>query len=349
MEKDPLEGGFVDENQPATGKALDVPPEHVLLSSSGRGWNGVDAAEINHPQDDFGTPAIPRHVVVVNLGSPFDAKEKLRGREGYLGSGGIVVLPAGAPREWHLERQGEVRHLHLYLDPALLRDVAAGAGLDPDKAELVETLGVRDRQIEHAAMSLLSELRSGDLLGCRIYAESLANVLAVSLLRRYSSLGYSSVRKLEHESADGLPEASLRTALAYVDDNLAENLSLAEIAREVYISPYHFSRMFKLSTGLSPHQYVIRQRIERAKALLMNTELPVGVVAQEVGFASPSHFTQQFRRLVGVSPSSFRWDLSQKSKKPTKDRKDSEAGRPADSDTGSMLSDEPTQGRQQPT
>ena len=144
-----------------------------------------------------------------------------------------------------------MRHLHLYLDPTLVRDVAAGAGLDPEKAELVEALGVRDPQIEHAAMSLLTELRSEDL-GTRIYAESLANVLAVNLLR------------------------------------------------------HHFSRMFKLSTGFSPHQYLKRQRIERAKALLTNTDLPVGVVAREVGFASPSHFAQQFRRLAGVSPRSFR-------------------------------------------
>ncbi len=289
----------------AIDEAPDVPPEHVLLSSSGQGWSGVDAAEIHHPQDDFGTPAIPYHVLVVNLGHPFDAKESLRGQEGYMGSGDIVILPAGAPREWHLERRGEVRHLHLYLDPALVRDVAAGAELDPDKAELVEALGVRDPQIEHAAMCLLLELRDGDL-GGRIYAESLASVLAVSLLRRHSSLGRSSARKLEHERAGGLPEASLRTALDYVGDNLAEDLTLAEIAREVHMSPYHFSRMFKLSTGLSPHQYVMRQRIERAKALLMNTNLPVSVVAREVGFASPSHFAQQFRRLVGVSPRSFR-------------------------------------------
>jgi AraC family transcriptional regulator len=90
-----------------------------------------------------------------------------------------------------------------------------------------------------------------------------------------------------------------------VGDNLAADLTLAEIAHEVGMSPYHFSRI-KLSTGLPPHQYVMRQRIERAKALLTNTDLPVGVVAQEVGFASPSHFAQQFRRLVGTSPRSFR-------------------------------------------
>jgi AraC family transcriptional regulator len=282
-----------------------VPPEHVLRSSGGRGWVGIDAAEVHHPQDEFGTPAIPRHVLVVNLGSPFDAKEKLRGRKGYVGSSGIVVLPAGAPSEWHLERRGEVRHLHLYLDPALVRGIAVGAGLDPDKVELVEIVGVRDPQIEHAAMALLSELRSGGL-GGRIYAESLANVLAVNLLRHHSSLGHSSTRKLEHERAGGLPETSLRTALDYMGDNLAEDLTLAEIAHEVHMSPYHFSRMFKLSTGFSPHQYVIWQRIERAKVLLEHTDLSVGEVARGVGFASPSHFAQQFRRRVGVSPKAFR-------------------------------------------
>jgi AraC family transcriptional regulator len=305
LERNSPQGRRADEDRPATGEAPDVPPEHVLLSSSGRGWSGVDAAEIQHPQDDFGTPAIPRHVLVVNLGNPFDVKETIRGREGYLGSGGIVVLPAGAPREWHLERRGEVRHLHLYLDPALVRGVAAGAGLDPEKAQLVEALGVRDPQIEHAAMSLLSELRSGEL-GASIYAESLANVLAVNLLRRHSSLGRSSARKLEHERPGGLPETSLRTALDYVGDNLAADLSLADIAREVGLSPYHFSRMFKISMGISPHQYVMRQRIERAKVLLKRTDLPVGVVAREVGFASSSHFAQQFRRLVGFAPSNLR-------------------------------------------
>ena len=305
LEKDRSEGRLAAENRPAISEAQDVPPEHVLLSSNGRGWSGIDAAEIVHPQDDFGTPAILRHVLVVNLGSPFHAKEALRGRKGYLGSGGIVVLPAGAPREWHLERRGEVRHLHLYLDPMMVRGVAAEAGLDPDKAEIIEALGVRDPQIEHAAMSLLSELRSGEV-GARIYAESLANVLAINLLRSHSSLGRSSVRKLERERPSGLPETCLRTALDYVGDNLAGNLSLAEIAREVGMSPYHFSRRFKLSTGLSPHQYVMRQRIERAKVLLKHTDLPVGVVAREVGFASPSHFAQQFRSLVGLSPRSSR-------------------------------------------
>lgn len=258
-----------------------------------------------HPEDDFGLPAVPRHVIVVNLGSSFGAEERLRGREGRIGAGGIVLLPAGAPSEWHLERRGEVRHLHLYLDPAVVKEVATGAGLDPDGAQLVEALGVHDPHVECAAISLLTELRSGGL-GGRIYTESLANVLAVHLLRRHSSLGRERARGLGHKRTGGLSAPLLRTAIDYVGDNLADDLTLAEIAGAVSLSPYHFARAFKRSTGFSPYQYIMRQRIERAKLLLANTTLSVGQVAREVGFASPSHFSHQFRRLVGVSPGAFR-------------------------------------------
>jgi AraC family transcriptional regulator len=277
----------------------------VVSFSGERGWDGVDAAEVVHPEDDFGLPAVPRHVVVVNLGSSFGARERLRGREGHMGAGGIVLLPAEAPSEWHLHRRGEVRHLHLYLDPALVAGVAAGAGLDPDRAELVEALGVRDPQIEQAAMSLLAELRS-EGLGGKIHAESLASVLAVHLLRRHSSLGRARTRQLERERAGGLPQPLLRVAIDYMNDNLGEDLALTSIAASVSLSPYHFARMFKRSVGLSPHQYVLRQRIERAKSLLTSTTLTVGEVSREVGFASPSHFAQQFGRLVGVPPSAYR-------------------------------------------
>jgi AraC family transcriptional regulator len=91
-----------------------------------------------------------------------------------------------------------------------------------------------------------------------------------------------------------------------VGDNLSGDLSLAEIAAAFNLSPYHFALAFKRSTGLSPHQYVLRRRIERARELLAGTDLPVGVVARRVGFSSPRHFAQQFRGIVDVAPSAFR-------------------------------------------
>lgn len=280
--------------------SFDVPPEHIVQSSRGKGWHGVDIADVVHPLDDFGLPAIPRHVLVVNLGSPAEAQERLRGRQGHLGTGSLTILPAGAASTWHLDRQGEVRHLHLYLPPALVHRVAAEAGVNPDTVELVDAIGTRDPQIEAIALSLLAELRS-DGLGGKIYIESLANLLVVHLLRHHSS-----VKQPAPPREAGLARTTLRIVTTYIEDHLAEDLSLSDIAAVASLSPYHFAHLFKKSTGLSPHQYVIHRRVERAKLLLASTNWPLTYIAHNVGFANESHLAKHFKRLTGLSPKHYR-------------------------------------------
>jgi AraC family transcriptional regulator len=86
---------------------------------------------------------------------------------------------------------------------------------------------------------------------------------------------------------------------------------LAELAAIVRLSQYHFAHLFKQSTGISPHQYLIRWRIERAKQLLAMGNLSIAAIAQTVGFASQGHFTYHFKRLVGVTPRVFHSHLAQ--------------------------------------
>lgn len=215
---------------------FDVPSEHIIQSSRAKDWDGVDIAEIVHPLDDFALPPIPRHVLVVNLSSPSEVREQRVGRHGHLGTGSLVILPAGAPTTWHLDRRGEVRHLHLYLPPALIDKVAAEADINPDTVELIEAIGARDPQIEAIALSFLSELRS-DSLGGKIYAESLANLLAVQLLRHHSSVKQAAVPRYV-----GLSKTSLRRVIAYIEDHLAEELALSDIAAVASLSSYHFAR-----------------------------------------------------------------------------------------------------------
>ncbi|MFN8516709.1 MAG: hypothetical protein U0232_17840, partial [Thermomicrobiales bacterium] len=168
-------------------RGWDVPLEQIVRSSGGRGWRGIDAAEIVHPVDDFAVPALPRHVLVFNLGMPMAATERRTGHAGHLGDEGVMILPAGMPRDWHLDRCGEVRHLHLYLDPWLVADVAAEAELNPDRVEIREAFGASDQRLEVLGVSLIAELRAGDPLG-RVYADGLATMLAAHLLRHHSSL-----------------------------------------------------------------------------------------------------------------------------------------------------------------
>jgi AraC family transcriptional regulator len=148
-------------------------------------------------------------------------------------------------------------------------------------------------------LALDAELLAGGL-GSRLLAESLGNVLAVHLLRRFSS------RPADLHSGGVLSQFKLRAVLEYIHEHLDGALSLDHLAAVARVSPYHFARLFKNSTGLPPHQFVIAQRVERAKELLRERDpLPLAEVATEVGFSDQSHFTRHFKRLVGVTPRRF--------------------------------------------
>lgn len=272
----------------------------VVASSAGRDWHGIYAEEVWHRAADFGLPAIPDHLLVFHLGRPLHVEEHLRGQEGRLGEGSLTILPAEAPTQWQLGREGDVRHLHLFLRPSFIGAVAAEAGVYPDRVEIVPAIGARDPRFEQVGLALLGELHT-DGLGGRIYAESLATLLAVQLLRHQSAAGLPAPRPGARLSA-----AALRQVRAYVEEHLGDDLSLAALAGSVGLSPYHFARLFRASTGLSPHQYVIRRRVERARLLLATTGHSLAAIAQEVGFASGSHLSTHVRRLLGVPPGRLR-------------------------------------------
>lgn len=105
----------------------------------------------------------------------------------------------------------------------------------------------------------------------------------------------------------GLPPSKLQKVLGYIQTHLNQELSLGRLSNEIGITPYYFARLFKQSTGTSVHQYVIQQRVERAKQLLQQSELSIAEVAIECGFANPSHLALHFKRIVGVSPKKFRF------------------------------------------
>ncbi|NJM89661.1 MAG: helix-turn-helix transcriptional regulator [Hydrococcus sp. RU_2_2] len=92
----------------------------------------------------------------------------------------------------------------------------------------------------------------------------------------------------------------------YINTHLDRDLSLSQIARVINISPTYFASLFKRATGNSPHQYVIQQRVERAKLMLSKTDLAIANIALQVGFSSQSHLNQQFKRFTGMTPKQAR-------------------------------------------
>src|SRR5436189_1323989 len=108
------------------------------------------------------------------------------------------------------------------------------------------------------------------------------------------------------QTVGGLPGCRLRRVARYVEDNLHRELRLAELSGLVHMSPYHFARLFKRSTGVSPHRFLVRRRIDEARALLAARRVSIAEISRTVGFRTPSHFTTSFRRITGMTPSAYR-------------------------------------------
>jgi AraC family transcriptional regulator len=130
----------------------------------------------------------------------------------------------------------------------------------------------------------------------RLYAESTALILLRHLNRRVES------SRLKQST----PCGRLRQVVEHIRINLGTELSIIALARIAQTSPFHFARQFKVSTGLTPHQYVLQARIERAKQLLASPQFSIADVAQACGFATQAHLTTVFRAQVGTTPGTYR-------------------------------------------
>lgn len=109
----------------------------------------------------------------------------------------------------------------------------------------------------------------------------------------------------EFSSNHGLSRRALQQAVDFLESNLGRCVSLQEVAGAARVSRFHFARKFRLSTGTSPKKYLMKIRIERAKQLLIEGNMPIGSIAADLGFADQSHFVRNFRRLVGQTPRSY--------------------------------------------
>jgi AraC family transcriptional regulator len=280
-----------------TVSLLDELPDHPLLSSKLKGWNGIAVEYHHHPANELVSPPLAHHLITLNCGLPYRLRQELDGQvyEGEIAKGDIILTPANLATGYSWDR--DVNVLHLCLEPALLAKVAVEAiEVDVARIEVLNQFATTDLQIQQFGHLLLAELEA-ERLGNRLYAESLTNALAIHLIRKYST-----IQKTVCQYSGGLSKAKLQQATAYIQEHLDRDLSLDEIAAKVNFSAYHFARLFKQSTGLAPHQYQIHCRVERAKELLQAGEIAIADIATQVGFYDQSHLSRHFKRIVGVSP-----------------------------------------------
>lgn len=212
------------------------------------------------------------------------------------------LVPPRIESRWRWQNVFESTHYQL--SPALITKVAEEAfDLDPSRVHFrVRYYDQSSPEMISTLMSLRNELLTGGP-GGRLCAESLANVLVVQLIRRMSNRQGSN--GVIRGSGGRLPQHAMRAVEEYIHANLDQNIALAELAHVAHLSEFHFARLFKQTTGLPPHQFVIYHRVERAKRLIAEGRLSLANIAIDVGFSDQSQLSRHFKRLVGVTPKRF--------------------------------------------
>lgn len=182
------------------------------------------------------------------------------------------------------------------IDPQLLIQVGQEM-LDPDRIELVPHFAtIEDPLLQGILLTLKQEMITGGL-NSQLFIDQLKTTLVMHLLRNYGA------RKVQLPTYDdGLPKYKLNRTIDYIEAHLDQNLELEDLAQRAGVSQFYFSRLFKKSLGITPHQYVIRQRVARARQLIQQGELGLAEIALECGFANQGHLNRHFKRLTGVTP-----------------------------------------------
>jgi len=274
----------------------------IKVSSRPFGWGPLNIERREEPRAgrEFFPAGTTEHLIFVRL-TDYYVKRESNGQmtEGQYLAGQVSVHPACIPIRW--EWKSKLNFLVMTLAPDFLDGIAErtfGAAAAP--VQLWHEDGRHDPLINNVAAALLRELLARDA-ATRAFIESLATVLGVHLIRYYAQ---SPLTKSESTPV----HRAVSAAVDFIREHYAEEVTLAEMAKAAGISPFHLTRIFKKSLGMSPHQYLIEVRVHSANALLAaGTDHPsLAEVAAAVGFSDQSHLTRQFKRILGTTPKKAR-------------------------------------------
>jgi AraC family transcriptional regulator len=271
-----------------------------LLSSVSVQWDGILVAYDYLEPGQTPEISVKQHGIGIFVEMPEPAlAERLidgRFRREQVLQGDVVIVPANT---WHRTSWNTAGGaIVLGLEPKEFTRTIDEI-IERDRIELIPHFATPDPLVHQIGLALKRALENSGNTS-RLYAETMTTALMVHLLQYYSA------QQLTIPTyTGGLSKLKLQQVVDYIHAHLDRDLSLKELAAIVQMSAHYFSQLFKQSTGITPHQYVIHCRIERAKELLMQRKLTISDVAKVVGFVDQSHFHRHFKRLVGITPKAF--------------------------------------------
>ena len=266
------------------------------------GWKGLLAERWRHSEGDLGE-AQPRDTeVIVMLRGRLHVRRRGDGRlqHHYAVPGTVWICPAGIGEDM-IHLYGEVEEsLHLYIPTLPLSETALQElEIDPDKIRLRYDGGFLDPLIYQFARAVHAEMLEA-APAARMLIEALAMALRVHILRQHANLVPASTSL--PSVCGALDLRRLQRVTEFIDAHVGKDLTIEALANQACLSPFHFARAFKAATGTAPHRYLTGRRIEYAKKLIAEDQLPIGAIADICGFSSQAHLTRWFKRIVGVTP-----------------------------------------------
>ena len=279
----------------------------MLADSATLKWPGLFVRRYRFPRvvDGFLVPATAEPLIACTVAGSAEFEERETGGAWIrypVRHGDLFVTRSKTPYElrWNSPSGAELEVLHIHLPvDQLTTALEAVYGDKAADVEVTEFFG-RDETLAHFCFACAELLSSGTAVGAKRIA-AFAHLLAIHIAEKYMN-----VASQRPDYRGGLPIARLRRIEDYVRANLAESISIERLAELAELSPFHFSRVFKQATGMTPLQFVTRERMLRAQQLIRETSRSLIEIALEVGYTGPSHFAQVFRRIVGVTPTEFR-------------------------------------------
>ncbi|WP_202303671.1 AraC family transcriptional regulator [Dryocola clanedunensis] len=256
------------------------------------------AAWSNH--FDRVTQCSDHHTLSLYINNGYETYQKTtRGWKSGGGPDRFCLMPENSETTWDI--RNAFSFVHLYCTDEHLRHIAMQIwDRSPINLQLDEKIFADDPRITQLYRHFL--LSSDWQQSASHMTLSTASTLLLTHLVQH----YSSVQWKLPAVRGGLAPVVLRNIQAYIEQHLSEPLTLAELALEAGLSEFHFARMFKQSTQLAPHQYVMQRRMVRAEALVRHSLLSLTDIAMSCGFSSASHFSNRFKSMMGVTPSQLR-------------------------------------------
>lgn len=280
------------------GEIISLLPRLPFLSSANCQWTTLQIACCREPPLTIPEHQSNYHSICINGGKVVQLEQKIEGKVKVTNSvpSDLSIYPAHLTQSFSWNREAEF--WLIYLQPKLISNLGYEL-YQTNHVELIPQLdSLFDPLIKQIALALKTTLET-DGMGSILYADSMANALAVHLLSQYSNRS----RNLQTCNSK-LSQQQLTQVVDYINSNLDQEITLGKLAALVQLSEFHFGRLFKKTTGISPHQYHLQCRVERAKNLL-SQGMMIAQVAQKVGFSSQGHLNYHFKRKVGLTPKQF--------------------------------------------